>query len=80
MNLKREQAHGKTHAETEKQEMDCLMVEALFPSPCHQEIKRVPCEFFRVQEKSRCGMQLCRGRRHAGLGGEIRDKKLMHML
>jgi len=79
MNLKRVSAHGKTHAETEKQVMDCLIVEASFASPCHQEIKRVPCEFFRIQ-KSRCGMQLCRGRRHAGLGGEIRDKKLMHML
>ena len=80
MSLKRGSAHVKTHAETEKQVMDCLIVEAFFASPCHQEIKRVPCEFLRIQEKSRCGMQLCRGRRHAGLGGEIRDKKLMHML
>lgn len=43
------------------------MVEALFPSPCYQEIKGFFVSSSGCKRKNRRGVQLCQGRRHAGL-------------
>jgi hypothetical protein len=46
------------------------MAEAFWLLSMPPRNQKVPCEFSRIKDKSRCVMQLCRGWRHEGLGGE----------